>query len=329
MLVDTFLEYPTASTFLASIGSLFVLVQAYNLLKLVAQLTLIKGTNLTKYGAGKGSWAAITGSTGDLGIEFARQMAKKGFNIVLIGRNHDKLEAIGQEIRIKYKVTTKEVVIDFGNPQPEAFEELKSLASDLEINVLVNCAGLSHEMPVYFTETSQDEMLGIVDVNIKATLLTTQALLPAMVSRHNGLVLTVGSFSALVPSAMLATYTGSKAFLERWSQALGEEVEEFGVDVQLVLPYFVVSAMSKIRRSSVLIPLASDFVKSTLSSIGLSRGAVSRPFTMTPYWSHALFDWALATFALGGRFAMGKGLAMHKDIRRRALAKKARLAKSE
>lgn len=56
----------------------------------------------------------------------------------------------------------------------------------------------------------------------------------------------MGSFSALVPSAMLATYTGSKAFLERWTQALGEEVEEFGVDVRLVLPYFVVSADSSL-----------------------------------------------------------------------------------
>lgn len=61
-----------------------------------------------------------------------------------------------------------------------------------------------------------------------------------MLSRRTGLVLTIGSFSALVPSAMLATYSGSKAFLERWSQALGEETKEFGVDIQLVVPYFVV-----------------------------------------------------------------------------------------
>ena len=68
----------------------------------------------------------------------------------------------------------------------------------------------------------------------------TKALLPPMLARKTGLVLTLGSFAALVPSAMLATYTGAKAFLERWSQALGEETKEFGVDVRLVLPYFVV-----------------------------------------------------------------------------------------
>jgi NAD(P)-dependent dehydrogenase (short-subunit alcohol dehydrogenase family) len=156
---------------------------------------------------------------------------------------------------------------------------------------------------------------------------------------------------------MLATYTGAKAFLERWSQALGEETKEFGVDVRLVLPYFVVSNMSKIRRPSMLIPTAPTFVRATLASIGQARGAGGRPYTSTPYYGHALFDWAMSTFGLGGQFAMSKGLgewqyppgihavarslsfpvstlvprmtAMHKDIRRRALAKKARLAKEQ
>lgn len=141
---------------------------------------------------------------------------------------------------------------------------------------------------------------------------------------------------------MLATYTGAKAFLERWSQALGEETKEFGVDVRLVLPYFVVrlhphpspfvsnrfstpfffppsplthlfassqvSNMSKIRRSSLLIPTPPAFVSATLASVGQARGAGSRPYTSTPYWSHAVFDWAMATFGLGGQFAMSKGL---------------------
>lgn len=139
----------------------------------------------------------------------------------------------------------------------------------------------------------------------------------------------MGSFSALVPSAMLATYSGSKAFLERWTQALGEEVEEFGVDVRLVLPYFVVSSMAKIRRPSMMVPTPTALVKSTLSSLLLARGAGNRPFTSTPYWSHALFDWFMNRLGLGGRFAMSKGLAMHKDIRRRALKKREREAKQQ
>lgn len=122
--------------------------------------------------------------------------------------------------------------------------------------------------------------------------------------------------------------------------------------------------MSKIRRPSLLIPTAPAFVRATLASLGQARGAAGRPYTSTPYWSHAVFDWAMGTFGLGGQFAISKGLgeceslclflfrslsrvrsefglgadqtgvlgwgtAMHKDIRRRALAKKARLAKSQ
>ncbi|KAL7413480.1 hypothetical protein BDY24DRAFT_388672 [Mrakia frigida] len=322
-------DHPIASSTFALVGAVFVLSHALSFVKLVSQLVLVKGKSLKSYGAGKGAWAAITGPTGDIGTAFAHQIAKAGFNVVLIGRNPTKLGEIAEQLKSKYKVQTKEVVIDLGKPTPEAFEELRSMGREIEINVLVNNAGVSHEMPVYFSETEDEELLSILEVNTKSTLLITKALLPPMLARKNGLILTIGSFSALVPSAMLATYTGAKAFLERWSQALGEETKEFGVDVRLVLPYFVVSNMSKIRRPSLLIPTAPAFVRATLASIGQARGAAGRPYTSTPYWSHAVFDWAMGTFGLGGQFAISKGLAMHKDIRRRALAKKARLAKSQ
>lgn len=87
--------------------------------------------------------------------------------------------------------------------------------------------------------------------------------------------------------------------------------------------------MAKIRKPSLLIPTPSALVSSTLSSLLLARGASTRPFTSTPYWSHALFDFFMGKLGLGGRFAMGKGLAMHKDIRRRALKKRERLAKEQ
>jgi 17beta-estradiol 17-dehydrogenase / very-long-chain 3-oxoacyl-CoA reductase len=87
--------------------------------------------------------------------------------------------------------------------------------------------------------------------------------------------------------------------------------------------------MAKIRRPSLMVPTPSALVKSTLSSLLLARGAAARPYTSTPYWSHALFDWLMARAGLGGKFAMSKGLAMHKDIRRRALKKRERLAKQQ
>lgn len=129
----------------------------------------------------------------------------------------------------------------------------------------------------------------------------------------------MGSFAGSFASPMLATYSGSKAFLAFWSQSLAEEYKKQGITVQLINTYFVVSDhiqhpsirilppcalctdaieqvsnMSKIRRASISTPTANVFVKSTLSHIGLPCGSVSRPFTSTPYWAHSIADWVIA-----------------------------------
>lgn len=114
-----------------------------------------------------------------------------------------------------------------------------------------------------------------------------------MITSHSGLILTIGSFGARVPSPLLATYSASKAFLATWTKALGEEVKEHGITVRLVVPSFVVSKMSKIRKSSALVPTPDAYVRATLDSIGLSRGAQGRAYESTPFWTHALMDYVV------------------------------------
>ncbi len=92
---------------------------------------------------------------------------------------------------------------------------------------------------------------------------------------------------------MLAPYAASKVFLSSFSAALGPELKSKGVDVEAVNTYFVVSSMSKIRRASVLIPTPKQFVRASLSKIGLAGGSLftGRPYLSTPYWSHAILDY--------------------------------------
>jgi 17beta-estradiol 17-dehydrogenase / very-long-chain 3-oxoacyl-CoA reductase len=83
--------------------------------------------------------------------------------------------------------------------------------------------------------------------------------------------------------------------------------------------------MSKIRKSSITVPTAKDFVRSTLGSIGLARGAQGRPYDATPYPSHALLDYVVGLFGSTSENAgVAVVLSMHKDIRKRALKKKER-----
>ena len=83
--------------------------------------------------------------------------------------------------------------------------------------------------------------------------------------------------------------------------------------------------MSKIRKTSLFVPSAEGFVKSTLSSLGLPRGAQGRAHEMTPYWSHALQDYMAWLFGyLSDAIAMKVIESMHKEIRKRALRKRAK-----
>lgn len=98
----------------------------------------------------------------------------------------------------------------------------------------MSCAGVDR--------SSLDAELNAASLTSNATLKVTKIVLPGMISRKRGLILNVGSFAALIPSPLLAVYSGSKAFLSTWSQALGSELKGTGVHVELLNAYFVVSA---------------------------------------------------------------------------------------
>lgn len=125
-----------------------------------------------------------------------------------------------------------------------------------------------------------------------------------MIYRKNGLILNLSSFAASVPSAMLATYAGSKGFVVTWSQALAEELKQHNITVELVNTFFVVSAMSKIRKPSISTPLPNAYVKSVLATIGNGVGAVGsgRPYFTTPFWSHAIADWVMTQVGAMGLY---------------------------
>ena len=165
-------------------------------------------------------------------------------------------------------------------------------------------------------------MDGIIEVNCRATLKVTQMVVQGMVARKRGLILTMGSFGGLLPTPLLATYSGSKAFLQQWSTALGSELAPQGVTVELVQSYLVTSNMSKIRRSSAMVPTPRQFVKATMGKLGRSGGAQGWAFSSTPWWAHAAIQFALAqTATVGNAGLLWWNRGSHENIRKRALRK--------
>ncbi|TFK45588.1 3-ketoacyl-CoA reductase [Heliocybe sulcata] len=321
-------DHPCFSTFLLALGAFSFARFAAKTAVVFAQTFLLSGISLKKFGAKKGAWAVVTGASSGIGKEFAIQLAKAGFNVLVAARSASSLSETVTEISAGSDTQTKIVTIDLSKDDEAAYGAFAAACEGLDIGVLVNNAGKSHEMPTDFAETSKEEMEDILAINTKAVLKITSIVVPGMVQRRRGLILNIGSFAGALPSPMLATYSASKAFLSTFSGALGEELKPHGITVEHVNTYFVVSNMSKIRRPTPLIPTPASFVRAVLSKIGRPCGAAftGRPHTSTPFWSHALIDWAMNVAGWKGVF-VGYTHGLHESIRKRALRKKEREAK--
>lgn len=312
-----------------------VLFVSLNFTRMVLELFVLPSVNFKKYGKGKGAYAVVTGASDGIGKEYAKQLGKRGFNLILVSRTESKLVDLKNEIEQECNIDVKILAIDISADSKENYAAIREIASGLPVTVLINNVGKSHSIPVPFDETDESEMRDIITINNTATLMITQTLLPQLKAsvktlKCRGLILTMGSFGGLLPTPFLATYSGSKAFLQSWSNALAGELSRESIDVELVLSYLVTSAMSKIRRSSALIPNPKNFVRSTLNSIGRRGGAQERYATSTPFWSHALYHFIIEnTVGVYSKIANTINYSFHLSIRKRALKKAARDSKKQ
>ncbi|EJD54561.1 3-ketoacyl-CoA reductase [Auricularia subglabra TFB-10046 SS5] len=317
--------FPFTTFFVFATGIFRVLRLVFGLVRLILQLTILPGENLGKYGAKKGAWAVVTGATDGIGREFAFQLASKGFNVLLVSRTQAKLKAAEEEILQKYPgVQTRSIALDYETATDADYEPLRAAAVELDVRVLVNNVGRSHDMPVSFATTPLDELSSIVGINVLGTLRTTRAILPSMLARkEKALILTLSSFAS-TPTPLLATYSGSKAFLVSWNASLAAELKSSKINARIVNTFYVVSAMSKIRRSSLMVPTPRSFVRAALRL----HGSTGTRAAYTPYWSHALMDLALEQLDLRGLWTR-LALRTNSGIRARALKKQAREQKAQ
>ncbi|KDN49917.1 NAD(P)-binding protein [Tilletiaria anomala UBC 951] len=330
--VDDWLTLPLPLLILAIVGGISILISLCRFIRVLLNVYVVPGKPVASFkvkNAPNGTWAVVTGATDGIGREFALQLAKKGFNIFLASRTPDKLDKVAGEIESASPgIKTKVQAIDFSAADVKAYDDLKRALSGLDIGVLINNVGKSHDSAVYFHETSEEEMESIVEINVNATLRVTRIVLPGMIGRKRGLILNMGSFAGAFPTPLLATYSGSKAFLIGWTQAVAEEVRSKGVTVQLLNTYFVVSAMSKIRRPSAMVPTPKAYVAKALASVGKQGGAVGRLHNNTPWPAHALLDWAIS-YIVPQSVMFSQSRKMQLAIKKRAEAKKARAAKTQ
>ncbi|WOL04157.1 hypothetical protein Cni_G12878 [Canna indica] len=268
----------------AALGLLALLKFAFTALRWVFVTFLRPGKNLRRYG----SWAVVTGSTDGIGKAFALQFARKGLNLVLVGRSPDKLRDVSDAVRAKNPAARVEtVVIDFAGDLDEGVARLRTAIQGLDVGILVNNAGVSYPYARFFHEVDEELLRNLIKVNVEGVTKVTQAVLPGMLERKRGAIVNIGSGAAIViPSDPLYTvYAATKAYIDQFSRCLYVEYKGKGIDVQCQVPLYVATKMASIRRSSFLVPSADSYARAALRWIGYEPRC-------TPYWPHSLI-WCL------------------------------------
>lgn len=182
----------------------------------------------------KGSTVLITGASGGLGEAFAEQLAKRGSNLVLVGRSQHKLQALAERLERQSKINATVLTADLASTT-----EVDQLISDLktrriDVDLLINNAGFG--LFQRFLETPLDRQMEEIDVNVRAVVSLTHALAPAMVARKKGGVINISSSAGFQPLAGANVYAASKSFVLLFSEALAQELVTTGVRVLAVCP---------------------------------------------------------------------------------------------
>jgi short-subunit dehydrogenase len=174
----------------------------------------------------------ITGASAGIGKELAALFAADQFNLVLVARNAERLQALAAELKGRHGIEARVLPIDLSTPGAarEVFESIK----DIEISVLVNNAGFGTFGPFHQSELRAES--GVIQVNITALCELTHLFVQPMLARHQGKILNVASTAAFQPGPLMNVYYASKAFVYSFSYALAVELEGTGVTVTALCP---------------------------------------------------------------------------------------------
>ena len=170
--------------------------------------------------------ALITGASSGIGRDMARELDKKGYDLVLVSRDEEKL----QEVKKSLKGKNIEVIpMDLANE--ENCKKLHKMARDIDI--LINNAGFG----VFgnFTQTDLEKELNLIKTNITAVHILTKLYLKDMMNKNEGHILNVASIAGFMPGPLMDSYYAAKAYVVRLSEGIREEIKKAKSKVKISL----------------------------------------------------------------------------------------------
>ena len=179
-----------------------------------------------------GPWAVVTGASSGIGEEFARQLALRGLNVVLVARRLDRLIKLGEQLLREHGVQTLAIEADLS--EPDAIARITEQTQALDVGLLVNSAGFA--MTGAFLEQDLRDQLKLMDVDCRAPMALSHFFGLRFVQRKAGGIVNVASASAFLPMPHWANYSAAKIYLVQLSEALWYELRPQGVDVLALCP---------------------------------------------------------------------------------------------
>jgi short-subunit dehydrogenase len=179
------------------------------------------------------STVLITGASGGIGYELAKLFARDHHNLVLVARSADRLAQVATELQGQ-GITVKTIALDLAAPPAAKFLFDQLQREGIIIDMLINNAGFG----IYgeFAQMPEEEILGQIDLNIRALTELTRLFLPAMMQRSSGRIMNVASIAAFQPGPHLAVYYASKSYVLSFSEAIANELRHSGVTVTCFCP---------------------------------------------------------------------------------------------
>jgi short-subunit dehydrogenase len=252
--------------------------------------------------------ALITGASSGIGLSFAKQLAQRGFNLILLARRKERLQAIASELETQYSIRCEIIRADLSKTVDikNAVEYIRQID---DLDMLVNNAGFA--TLGYFADVPVEKSLGMLNVHLTATIQFTHAAIRGMLQRKRGAIINVSSIGSFVLSPGNVVYDATKSFLNTFSENLTLEMQDMDIRIQALCPgltrteFHETGDLSNYDRKA--IPAAMWMSPDDVVSLSLKALGKSRRIVYIPGWKKRLSKWII----------------MHCSLVRKALVEKA------
>lgn len=260
--------------------------------------------------------ALITGASTGIGAIYADRLAKRGYDLILVARNANRLDALTSRLASETGRSIRAIPADL-NDKAGLLQIEKILREDPNISMLVNNAGVGSVASVLNADV--DEMEAMINLNITALTRLTYAVAPAFAARGAGTIINISSAVAIAVEALNGVYSASKSYVLSFGHTLQRDLADKGVRIQTVLPaatateFWDVAGYAKQKESANTMS-AENLVDAALAGLDLGELVTIPPLQDGEDWAR----WEAGRRALAPKFGNASPAARYGIARNNA-----------